>query len=96
VHSKMVASEDATDHSNCRISKTSHADKPAVRQLQKDAETFEMQSQHVHSTHSSVGVTHPSSGHAQALLAGQLDMTVQQRFGYACISSSALHAAANM
>jgi len=59
-------------------------------------QTFEMQSQHVHSTHSSVGVTHPSSGHAQALLAGQLDMTVQQRFGYACISSSALHAAANM
>jgi len=67
VHSKMVASEDATDHSNCKTSKTSHADKPTVCQAQKDADTgIGMQSQHVHSTHSSAGMTHPSSRHAQA------------------------------
>ena len=70
MRSKMVASEDATDHSNCKTSKTSHADEPAVCHSQKDADTFEMQSQHVHSTHSSAGMTHPSSRHAQPSVAG--------------------------
>jgi len=92
----MVASEDATDHSNCKTSKASHADKPAVCQSQKDADTFEMQSQHLHSTHSRAGMTHPSCGHAQALVGGQVDIIVQQCFGCACISSSVLHAAAKM
>lgn len=96
MRSKMVASEDSTDHSNCKNTITSHADKTAVGQFQKDADTFEMQSQHLHSTHSSAGTTHPASRHAQASVAGQMDVMVQQRCGYACISSSVLHVADNI